>query len=201
LLSHSDIHARATRLGDPARGRVVSPEDPIPLRLVASMVLMLIAAQRPCAAAATDPAAARDSLFAMAANIVGGAAPAVAIDSPPVNTDFVLNDITPNPASVPVMIEYTLPRGAAINLTVHDPQGREVAHMACGLQAEGVHTVAWNGHVHGLPPRPGVYVVRLEYPGGQQSRRIVLSTKTSERRARTARVTVKTSLPVASRGS
>jgi hypothetical protein len=157
---------RSIRLGDPARGRVESPADAALRRLFAGLALVLIATPRLCMGAQTEPPAARD---------------------------FVLNDITPNPASVPVMIEYTLPRRAPINLTVHDPLGREIAHVACGLQSEGVHTVEWNGHFHGLPPKPGVFTVRLAYPGGQQSRQIVLRTKTAAPRTLPAPVAHKAS--------
>jgi hypothetical protein len=86
---------------------------------------------------------------------------------------FTLRSIGPNPASGPVAIQYTLPLSAAIDLTVHDLLGREVTRLASGVQTEGVHT-QWSGEVRGGRAGPGVYFVRLAYPGGQQSRRILL---------------------------
>jgi len=87
---------------------------------------------------------------------------------------FALRAIGPNPASGPVAIEYTLPLSTAIDLTVHDLLGREVTRLASGVQTSGLHVTQWTGEVRGGRAGPGVYFVRLAYPGGQRSQRILL---------------------------
>jgi hypothetical protein len=87
---------------------------------------------------------------------------------------FILRAIGPNPASGPVAIEYTLPLSTTIDLTVHDLMGRELTRLATGVQTSGLHVTQWTGEVRGGRAGPGVYFVRLAYPGGQRSQRILL---------------------------
>jgi hypothetical protein len=87
---------------------------------------------------------------------------------------FDLRAIGPNPASGPVAIEYTLPLSTTIDLTVHDLMGRELTRLASGVQTQGLHVMQWTGEVRGGRAGPGVYFVRLAYPGGQRSQRILL---------------------------
>jgi flagellar hook assembly protein FlgD len=48
-------------------------------------------------------------------------------------------------------------------VTVHDVLGREVAVIADGLHAAGLHTDGWNGrNGAGEGVRPGVYFLRFE---------------------------------------
>ena len=105
---------------------------------------------------------------------VGCAATTAVPTAPPSNREFALGVVRPNPTSGPVSIEYTLPRSAAIDLSVHDLMGREVAHIASGIESEGSHTAHWPGTAHGLRASPGFYFLWFKYPGGQQSLRILL---------------------------
>jgi hypothetical protein len=90
------------------------------------------------------------------------------------SSSVALNVIGPNPASGPVTVEYTLPRSAVIALTVHDLMGREVARLASGLRTQGRHVQTWDAEAHGTRAHPGVYFIRLTWPEGSQSRRILL---------------------------
>jgi hypothetical protein len=164
-------------LGRLARNRVSCPELILPF--LAS--LAVFGAPRPCAAAtAIVPHLHADSPLVggtcgtIGPEGVGCAATTAVPTSPPAIRAFALGAAGPNPASGPVTIEYSLPRSAAINLTVHDLMGREVAHLASGIETEGRHTARWPGTAHGLRASPGFYFVRFAYPGGQQSRRILL---------------------------
>jgi len=95
--------------------------------------------------------------------------------SPPYSSrGFAVRVIGSNPTAGPVAIEYALPRPAAIELTIHDLMGREVARLATGVQTEGAHTARWMGDVRGGPAGTGVYFVRLAWPEGRQTRRILL---------------------------
>jgi hypothetical protein len=87
---------------------------------------------------------------------------------------FTLRAVGPTPSSGSVSIEYTLQRSAVVALTVHDIMGRELARLANGYQTQGLHTVTWKGEAHGKRVGPGVYFVRLRWPEGTQSRRILV---------------------------
>ena len=98
----------------------------------------------------------------------------IVIDLASPASSLALRVIGPNPASGPVVIEYVLPRGTAIDLTVHDLLGREVARLASGAQSQGLHVTQWTGNAGSRRAPPGLYFVRLGSPDGQQSRRILL---------------------------
>ena len=122
----------------------------------------------------SDSPLAGDSCGTIGARGIGCAATTAVPTAPPSNREFALGVVRPNPTSGPVSIEYTVPRSAAIDLSVHDLMGREVAHIASGIESEGSHTAHWPGTAHGLRASPGFYFLRFKYPGGQQSRRILL---------------------------
>jgi hypothetical protein len=98
----------------------------------------------------------------------------IAIDLASLASSLALRVIGPNPASGPVAIEYVLPRSTAIDLTIHDLMGREVARLASGGQSMGLHVALWTGNVRGSRARPGLYFVRLTSSEDQQSRRVLL---------------------------
>jgi len=87
---------------------------------------------------------------------------------------FALRRIGPNPTAGPVAIEYAVPRSAVIEITIHDLLGREVARIENGVRSPGLHVAHWTGAVRGGRAGPGVYFVRLTWPGGQEARRILL---------------------------
>jgi len=88
---------------------------------------------------------------------------------------FALARVGPVPTSGRIALELTLPRAAAIDVSVLDVQGRTVARLAGGEWAAGRHAIEWNGEgARGRVP-PGLYLIRYRFPGGQDARRIVIS--------------------------
>jgi len=88
---------------------------------------------------------------------------------------FALARVGPVPTTGRIGLELTLPRAATIEVTVLDVQGRTVARIAGGELAAGPHAIEWNGEgAQGRVP-PGLYLIRYRFPGGQDSRRIVIS--------------------------
>jgi hypothetical protein len=85
-----------------------------------------------------------------------------------------LRAIGPNPTRGDVEIQYALGTRSSVDLTIHDVMGREVASLASGPQAGGVHIVHWASTQSGRRVRPGVYFVRLRWTGGQESRRVIV---------------------------
>jgi hypothetical protein len=81
--------------------------------------------------------------------------------------------ITPNPARGHVQIEFTLADRTAIEVGLFDLQGRAVVTLASGSWEAGPHRVEWNGMAPGKQVRPGVYLVKLTYPGGARVQRLI----------------------------
>lgn len=98
---------------------------------------------------------------------VGCAAPGVFQDA------FRLSRVGPNPSGGPVTIDFEMPRAATIEVDVFDIQGRLVASPARGSWPAGRHSVSWARTSAGAPIRPGLYLVRYRFPGGEAQRRIV----------------------------
>ena len=90
-------------------------------------------------------------------------------------TGFTLARLGPVPTTGRIALELTLPRAAAIDVAVLDVQGRAIARLAGGEWSAGRHAVEWNGEgAQGRVP-PGLYLVRYRFPGGADSRRIVIA--------------------------
>ncbi len=89
--------------------------------------------------------------------------------------DFALAGIAPNPTAGRSVIDYAVPRAAEVGVAVYDLQGREVAVLARGPHAAGLHRVTWTGEGEAGPVNAGVYFVRLTAPGIVTARRIVLA--------------------------
>jgi parallel beta-helix repeat protein len=88
---------------------------------------------------------------------------------------FALASVGPVPSTGRIALEIVLPRAAAIEVAVHDIQGRTVARLAGGEWTAGRHAIEWNGEgTRGRLP-PGLYLIRYRFPGGQDSRRTVIS--------------------------
>jgi hypothetical protein len=97
------------------------------------------------------------------------------IEAAPAPQGFALARVGPVPTTGRIALELALPRAAAIEVTVHDIQGRTVARLAGGEWAAGRHAIEWNGEgAQGRVP-PGLYLIRYRFPGGQAARRIVIA--------------------------
>ncbi|PWB70441.1 hypothetical protein C3F09_09010 [candidate division GN15 bacterium] len=77
-------------------------------------------------------------------------------------TSFALSQNYPNPFNLTTVIEYALPRTAAVELAVYDLLGRKVANLVSGTRQAGIHKVLWSGTDNqGRPAGSGVYFYRL----------------------------------------
>ncbi len=76
---------------------------------------------------------------------------------------FVLGQNYPNPTAGATQISYSLPRMAAIRITLFNLLGQEIRTLVDGLVPPGAHTVSWNGRDEkGQPVAKGIYFYRLE---------------------------------------
>ncbi len=81
----------------------------------------------------------------------------------------------PNPFALETRIAFRLPERGAVQLTVHDLQGRLVRTLIDGLQSGGSHHVIWDGRDDaGLAQNTGVYFYRLESGSEQRVRKMTL---------------------------
>jgi hypothetical protein len=83
------------------------------------------------------------------------------------------------PAPVPVRdgarFAFAVPVAGSVRLALYDVTGRQVAVLADGVLGAGHWVRGWDGRdVAGRRAPPGVYLARLEGPGGSASRRFVL---------------------------
>jgi hypothetical protein len=79
---------------------------------------------------------------------------------PPAGPDLFRN--YPNPFNQETVIRYRVNAPGAVQITVHDLRGREIARLAGGMQAAGEHSVAWKGTDDAGRPVPGgVYFIRF----------------------------------------
>lgn len=102
---------------------------------------------------------------------VGGTAAQLA----PPDLEFGLRPIAPNPVSGTVFVQFALARDGDARVEVLDVSGRRVEMLASGSRAAGLHTVRWEGRAaSGGRVGAGVYYVRLEAGGQQQTRKFVL---------------------------
>ncbi len=94
-------------------------------------------------------------------------------DGPPAaspSAAVVLEAPYPNPARLAATVSFSLPSVQRVRLVVYDVLGREVAVLAEGERAPGVHAVAVDGT--GLPS--GRYLVQLEANGTVQTQAFTL---------------------------
>jgi hypothetical protein len=82
----------------------------------------------------------------------------------------------PNPFTVATEIAYAIPHAARLEVGVYDVSGRKVAILAQGTMPSGRHMVRWDGRDGAGRSLPaGVYFVRLDLPGHEEARKIVLA--------------------------
>jgi hypothetical protein len=89
-------------------------------------------------------------------------------DASPVG--IALGRISPNPASGPMRIMFSLASAARVRLDVVDLAGREVTTLAQGWREAGTHEVTWNPRSAGA----GIYFVRYRAGGVSAVRRVVV---------------------------
>jgi hypothetical protein len=80
----------------------------------------------------------------------------------------------PNPFNPSTTLQFSLREAAHIELSVYDLHGREVANIARGEWAPGVHSATWNGiDLNGHSVASGVYFARLSIQDENSSEIIV----------------------------
>jgi hypothetical protein len=85
-----------------------------------------------------------------------------------------LHSVSPNPASGPASLRFTLTEAGPVTLEVFDVAGRRVRLLARGSLHAGAHHVSWDLRDDaGRRIRPGLYLVRLATARGESSRRFV----------------------------
>jgi hypothetical protein len=102
--------------------------------------------------------------------------PNTSLGSPPpeIPSDLALERVWPTPSSGTVHVSFALPRAAHARLSVLDLQGREVAILADGDLAPGLHERAWDARAGSRPSAAGVYFARLSVEGRHLVQRIAL---------------------------
>ncbi|MCL5019932.1 MAG: T9SS type A sorting domain-containing protein, partial [Patescibacteria group bacterium] len=81
----------------------------------------------------------------------------------------------PNPFNPITTIQYTLPQGTQVNLSIYNILGQEIKSLVRKYETAGVYKVEWNGtNSFGKPVSGGVYLYRLEAGGKVQVRKMVL---------------------------
>ncbi len=81
----------------------------------------------------------------------------------------------PNPASRTAHFKFSLSQETAVELTVHDAQGRVVATLLNQQMPAGTHQAGWNGKlVDGSRVQPGMYFVRLRTAGEQATQKVLM---------------------------
>jgi len=81
----------------------------------------------------------------------------------------------PNPSSGRVTLAYTLPAPAPVRVLIYDVTGRCLLRRELGAQGEGTHAFVWDGRDgRGRAAPGGTYLLRLQFSGRTESRRIAL---------------------------
>ncbi len=86
--------------------------------------------------------------------------------SEPSASSLTLEAVYPNPVHEHAALRYNLPEAGAVTLTVYDVLGKAVMTLVEQVQGAGAHEVV--AETRDLAP--GVYVVRLQADGAQQTR-------------------------------
>ena len=80
----------------------------------------------------------------------------------------------PNPFNSSTLIAYDLASPGRVRLEIYNVLGQPVHTLVDQVQAAGAYQASWNGRDRrGAAVAAGVYLVRLSYPGGAQTRRLV----------------------------
>ena len=81
----------------------------------------------------------------------------------------------PNPFNASTQIAYHLATPGPVRLTIYNTLGQPVHTLVNQFQPAGSYQVRWDARdQRGTALAAGVYLVRLHYPGGDQTRRLLL---------------------------
>ena len=86
-----------------------------------------------------------------------------------------LDPNVPNPFNASTQIAYRLATSGPVRLEIYNVLGQLVHTLVDDLQAAGSYQVHWDTRDQwSVPVAAGVYISRLRYPGGVQTRRLLL---------------------------
>jgi photosystem II stability/assembly factor-like uncharacterized protein len=103
-----------------------------------------------------------------AGTIIAFGAPATDAEETAAVERVSLDAASPNPFATATTLRYALAEGGPVRLAVYDVLGREVAVLAAGKVAAGVHEASFDAH--DVPA--GIYFVRLTAEGASVTRRV-----------------------------
>jgi hypothetical protein len=86
-------------------------------------------------------------------------------------TAFALSTPAPDPIRVRGTLSYALPHATRLRLGLYDVQGRAVSVLASGTRESGRYTATLDAS----DLKPGIYFVRLQAPGTNLTRRLVVA--------------------------
>ena len=89
---------------------------------------------------------------------------------PPQFASLSLSPPVPNPVRSRALIHFTLPRSGHVKLSLMDVQGRVASQLLDGEEQAGDHSLILEAR--GL--QPGLYFARLQVPGAELDRRVVV---------------------------
>ena len=99
---------------------------------------------------------------------------AIAAASPSLPAQTALLANYPNPFNSRTQIAYRLAAPGPVRLSIYNALGQPVRTLVNRFQAGGAYRVSWDARdEQGVAVSSGVYVTRLEYPGGVQTRRLL----------------------------
>ena len=110
----------------------------------------------------------------LAGPVAAGPPPAgkAAASGEPAGSELYPN--TPNPFNAGTQIAYRLALAGPVRLRIYNLLGQPVHMLVDEVQAAGEHRLSWDGRdLRGQPVAAGIYVVRLDHPGGVQTRRLL----------------------------
>ena len=80
----------------------------------------------------------------------------------------------PNPFNASTVILYRLDVDGPVRLEIYNLLGQRIRALVDEVQTAGVYRVHWDARGgRGAGVAAGVYLVRLHYPGGVQTRRML----------------------------
>jgi len=90
-------------------------------------------------------------------------------------TEYSLNQNTPNPFNPNTVIEFSLPTDIEINIVIYDLMGNEVKTLINEFKPVGQYSVNWDGRDNaGQSVSGGIYFYQLQIDGFVQTRKMVL---------------------------
>ena len=93
----------------------------------------------------------------------------------PIPTTSGLSPNFPNPFNASTQIAYDIATPGPVRLTIYNTLGQPVRTLVNQFQPAGSYQVRWDARdQRGTALAAGVYLVRLRYPGGEQTRRLLL---------------------------